>query len=608
MTKHYLSLFGIIVIGAILRFCNLDLKPLWLDEVITAIFSLGKEYTDVPLDVVFPLEQLQDIFTYQPGVSCPQIAQNIATQSTHPPLFFCWMYSWLGWMSPLGENWVTKLRSLPALFGVGAIAAIYYVNRLAFSKLAGLTAAMVMAVSPFAVHLSQEARHYTLPMLLITLSLLGLVQIQQDIFQGQKIRFWVWLVWTITNIIGLYVHYFFILALVAEIGTLLILIYWYRKHILNQRQTWLALIISISTVALSFLPWLPVVLSAYNRPETEWIDPPNVIAPLYQTLLNWVIMVIFLPLENQPLFIQLISGLLMLGVSIWIGWQVCIGLKQLWCKSTTHLATLTLLSCFIGVLLEFFAISYFLEKDITAVPRYSFVYYPSFCALIGVSISESKKEEKRRKNNTSIFLCYSLLIIFFFGVISSIFVDYNLVFLKPFSPERVALAMNQDPSIPLMVVVGYKDYQDVALGLSFALALKEVRSEVKQREKVEHEKLKIAPTPDSRLPTPHSPLEHEKLKIAPTPDSLLPTPHSPSSDFAFFKQSPSFESVWQKISELPSPQTTKLNLWVVAPGLKRRDYPKQLTLSQNTTCTIDTSQHYRVGIPYQLYRCGGVTG
>ncbi|MEJ1938088.1 glycosyltransferase family 39 protein, partial [Nostoc sp. NIES-2111] len=159
--SHYLALFGLLVVGTILRFWHLDLKPLWLDEVITAIFSLGNNYQDLQLDVLIPLQQIQDIFTFRPGISCPQIAENIARQSTHPPLFFCIMHYWLGLLTPLGEDWIVKLRSLPALFGVSAIAAIYGVNRIGFTPKSGIIAAALMAVSPFAVYLSQEARHYT---------------------------------------------------------------------------------------------------------------------------------------------------------------------------------------------------------------------------------------------------------------------------------------------------------------------------------------------------------------------------------------------------------------------------------------------------------------
>ena len=87
LNLHYLCLTFVIGLAIVLRFWNLELKPLWMDEVITAIFSLGKNYSSIPLDVVLPLENLRDIFGYQSGVSCPQIAQNIATESTHPPYF-----------------------------------------------------------------------------------------------------------------------------------------------------------------------------------------------------------------------------------------------------------------------------------------------------------------------------------------------------------------------------------------------------------------------------------------------------------------------------------------------------------------------------------------
>ncbi len=553
---HYLALVGAIALGAILRFWNLDLKPLWMDEVITAIFSLGKTYNDLPMEVVLPLERVSEIFTLQPGVSCSEIAKNIASQSTHPPLFFCGMYSWLKWLSPLGSVWVAKLRSPAAFFGVCEIIAIYYVNRIAFFRSAGIIAAVFMAVSPLAVYLSQEARHYTLPMFLITLGLLGLVQIVKDIEKRQKVRLWVLLGWAIINSIGFYVHYFCILAFIAQVATLLVLMCWRRASILNKRQIWLALIVSVSFVAVSFLPWLPVVLNNYNRSETSWLDPPQNISPVYQTLITWLLMVISLPVEKQLLAIVVLSGLLMLLFGIWVGWQVYKGLKQLWCKQSTHLVTLTLLSFSVCVLLEFFAIAYFLGKDITAVPRYHFVYYPSFCALIAASLAQINKKEKRRHfifNQKS-----SCFIILFVGFFSCVLLVFNLVFQKPFEPEQVARNMNQNPSIPLLMVVGYRDYQDVALGLSFALALEPLR-------------------------------EAEKYS---------------SSDVAFFKQSPDFAPVLQKLSQLPPPTATDLSLWLVGPGRKRKDYPQQITLSQKMTCTIDSLQHYRIGVPYQLYRCG----
>ena len=124
---------------------------------------------------------------------------------------------------------------------------------------------------------------------------------------------------------------------------------------------------------------------------------------------------------------------------------------------------------------------------------------------------------------------------------------------KPFYPQQVAQNLNQEPSIPLMVVVGYIDRPTIALGLSFALALEKVRNE--------------------------------------------------NANFALFNPTPDYELVWEHLSVLPPPAVSKLNLWVIGPGLRQRDYPSHLALSSQATCTLDPKNFYRIGVPYQLYRC-----
>lgn len=590
---HYLSLTFLVLLAVILRFWHLDLKPLWMDEVITAIFSLGKNYNDLPLDIVLPLENWRSLLTLEPGVSCSQIADNLSNQSTHPPLFFCGMYQWLAWISPTEQDLVSKLRYLPAIFGVVTVVVVYAINRIAFSLKAGLIAAGLMSVSPFAVYLSQEARHYTLPMLLISLSLLGLIKIQQDIIEQQQIKFSIWLGWSIINVIGLYVHYFCILALIAQIGTLIVIIYNGQKQkiisrdILPSNKIWLALALSTSATCLSFILWLPIITKHFTSADTSWLHSPANIGPIYQTIAGWLVMLIVLPVENQPLSIAIICGVLMLLFGGWISWQIFRGLKQLISTPSTHFATLTLLSYSIFIILEFFAIAYILNKDITAIPRYNFIYFPSFCALISASLCASQNlNQNRVKKGSTAIAKYLVLAI---AIISSVFVVNNFAFKKPFLPSEFAQIIDREPSIPLMVVLGYRDYQDVALGLSFALALD---TEKQQR------KSKI--TYVSSYPT----LENGNLENGNLENGNLLTENNPTPDkFVFFQQKPGFEAVWQKLAKLPPPKESQLNLWVIAPGLRRRDYPQQTSLSSQIKCTIDPKQHYRIGVPYQLYRC-----
>ena len=112
--------------------------------------------------------------------------------------------------------------------------------------------------------------------------------------------------------------------------------------------------------------------------------------------------------------------------------------------------------------------------------------------------------------------------------------------------------MNVEPSVPLMVVAAYENHQEVALGLSFALELQKVRE---------------------------------------------------SAQFVFFKKEPNIVSIREKISRLPPLTTPKLNLWIVGPGVVREEFIPKIAYSPQNTCIIDPKQYYRLGVPYQMYRC-----
>jgi len=577
-SKHYLKLTGIILLGVVLRFWQLDLKPLWPDEVITALFSLGRNYNDVPLNILFPLSRLDQIFTLQPAIACPQIAQAVAAQSVHPPLFFCLMHSWLSWISPNPFPLAWELRAFPAFIGVAAIPAVYCLNRVAFSPAAGLMAAAVMAVSPFAVYLSQEARHYTLPMLLIVLGLLGLIRVQQDFQQQQWPPWFVWLGWIAVNSLGFYVHYFFMLAFTAQITTLVSWMVWQRRQL--PRRYWATTMLAVTGIVLSYLPWLSTLLGHFSRPETDWLKLPSnewtdSVVPLYQTLAGWVIMAIVLPVENQPLWLAIPAALLMLLYAGWLGWQVVRGVKRLWRSPATHLASLTLISFTGCVLLQFLGIVYLLGKDITVAPRYNFAYFPGICALAGAGLAALPNQPSQPRwplyAFPSVQVRVSVLLV---GLLSGVFVTSNWAFQKPFAPQQVARDISQ-AALPLAVMVGYDTFQDVALGLSYALEINRLY-------------------PGDRR-------------------------SSPEVSFAFFNQSQNNKSVWN-LPQLSYPGSTvkshpglsPLNLWLIAPRHSQSDYPSQLSLASQsgslndtqTLCTIDSNQYHRVfSVPYQLYRC-----
>jgi uncharacterized membrane protein len=591
--RHYWILAGIGGLGVGLRFWQLDLKPLWMDEVITALFSLGHTYDEVPLNQAVPLSAFEQLFQLNSSTSCPQIVTTVTTQSVHPPLFFCWMHSWLTWVHGWSASWVWKLRALPALAGVGAIGATYLLNRALFFPRAGLMGAALMAVSPFAVYLSQEARHYTVPIVFVILALLALHHLLLDL-QSHSFRPALWLAWIAVNSLGFYVHYFFLLAFVAQ-AVVLGLATWrsmpkrpYHPSAhppISPSPAPLLPLLAITAVCLTYLPWLPTFLTHMTRPETDWLNPQSpswqhAIAPLYQIPLTWVLMVIALPLEQQPWWIALLSILGMVVFGLWLSRRVIQGVQRLLKVPETLLGTWMLLGFMAVVLLEFLAIAYFLGKDLTAIPRYSFIYFPAVIALIGASLMEpvergSQQAGVRSQNGHSSLVIRHLThrmlnreaiwVVVAAGIVSSLCVTHNLVFQKPYNPERIAQNIRSvDPHWPTLVTMAYSGNQDVAMGLSFALGLQQ--------------------------------------------ETQGAAPSMPPIYFALMLQNQGYNIVWSDLSRLKQPLTFPLNLWAISPGLKRTAFPAQLLLQDQAgnshPCSIDPKNHHRMGIPYQRYRCG----
>ena len=83
---------------------------------------------------------------------------SMVVHETNPPLYF--VLGWL-WARVFGTGEV-GLRSLSALIGTAVIPIAYLCGRELVSRRAGLVAAALVALSPFMIWYSQEAREYML--------------------------------------------------------------------------------------------------------------------------------------------------------------------------------------------------------------------------------------------------------------------------------------------------------------------------------------------------------------------------------------------------------------------------------------------------------------
>ncbi len=132
----------ILVLGILLRFCDLGAESFWLDEVATTIEAR---------------QSISEILT--------------TGRLDQPPAYYIPVHFWV---RSFGISEVS-LRSFSALAGTGSIVLIYLVGRRLFGREVGLLGAFFMTISDFQILFSQEARNYSLFEFATLLSFLFLI-------------------------------------------------------------------------------------------------------------------------------------------------------------------------------------------------------------------------------------------------------------------------------------------------------------------------------------------------------------------------------------------------------------------------------------------------
>ncbi|MBW4617852.1 MAG: glycosyltransferase family 39 protein [Cyanosarcina radialis HA8281-LM2] len=503
--KNLLLLLLWIAIGAGLRFAQLTSKPPWTDEFATMVFSLGRSFADVPLDRSIPIDLLMQPLQVHPVATTAAVLERLSSEDHHPPLYFVLAHWWMqlfpaetgGYLSLWGA------RSLPALFGVLSIPAVYGLSRLAFSSpLAGQLAAAMMAVSPFGIFLAQEARHYTLGILMAIASLGCLVIAVQRLQQRQVLPIRVVLAWVAINTLGIATHYFFVIALAAE-ALVLIALQWFlwkreegERGREGERET-IGVLLTQSAVGVkdlsdrllvgnqAFSGWWRIyavaagtmagvlVLSffwqrSYDPQMTEWIRSSDrswlqLINPVFQSLAAWLTMMSLLPVEATDLGVVIASGAVMLAFFIWAIPILYRSLRAQWQHRDTRLATGVLGGVVLSAIALFFAISYGLGFDITRGARYNFVYFPAVIALLGAILAAcwrgqsntSSFPSSRRSTATSLHSSFrskrAVAIIWLMGFLSGITVVCNLGYRKYYRPDVLVPIIQASSSVPILI-------------------------------------------------------------------------------------------------------------------------------------------------------------
>ena len=161
-----------------------------------------------------------------------------------PPLPF--LFSWLA--AQLGDPTVS-IRIPSLILGTATVPLIYLLGKRVAGNTAGLIAAGIMALSPFAIFYSTEARAYATMVFLVALSTLALLHA----LEGGR-RAW-WVVYGVAVCLALYTHYTAVFVLAAQAGWA----FWTHRDQLR------SLVIVHVAIVVGYLPWLPGFLEQRGK-------------------------------------------------------------------------------------------------------------------------------------------------------------------------------------------------------------------------------------------------------------------------------------------------------------------------------------------------------
>lgn len=213
-----------VLVAAALRFPSLSHQSYWRDEAFTV------EVISSSLARMFHL-----------------VAQ---TEST-PPLYY--LLAW-GWRHALGTSeW--GLRSLSALAGVATVPVVFAAARHFAGTRAALIAAALVACNPMLVWYSQEARAYSLLVLMAAVGLLLFARARERPTAGRLAA------WAAAGAFTLVTHYFGVFLVAAE-GVFLCAMLPGRRR---------AIAVALSAIAAVGLAVLPLALHQAAMGRAAWI-------------------------------------------------------------------------------------------------------------------------------------------------------------------------------------------------------------------------------------------------------------------------------------------------------------------------------------------------
>jgi hypothetical protein len=219
---------AVLVLAVVVRFATVS--ALWLDEAQTV--AIAK----------LPLRDLTEGLRHDGS----------------PPLFYVMLHAWI---RVFGDGDLS-VRFLPGVFGVAALPLAWVAGRRLGGRAVAWAAVLLLAVSPFAVRYSSEARQYSLVTLLVLVGYLAVT----ELLERPRSRPAAVGVGLVTGAL-LLTHYWSLYLLFVTAVTLLVVA---RRAHGTARDGARRALLAMAVGSLTFVPWLPAFAYQLRHTGTPW--------------------------------------------------------------------------------------------------------------------------------------------------------------------------------------------------------------------------------------------------------------------------------------------------------------------------------------------------
>jgi mannosyltransferase len=239
LTVEEWAFAAIFIVAAVIRIATINNQSLWADEALTA---------------------------YEAPLPFGAMINTVLHTETTPPLYF--VVIWF-WTKVFGTSEVA-LRAISTIAGIATVAIAYQCARELVSRWAGVVAAALVAVNPYLVWYSQEARSYMLLVALTAAGFLWFIRARDD--PSRRNLAW----WAALSSLAVMTHFFAGFAVAPE--ALWLLLKW------RERIVWAA----VGVVAVAQVAMAPIAIADTSASHgTSWIGSNPLVQRVGQGALQW---------------------------------------------------------------------------------------------------------------------------------------------------------------------------------------------------------------------------------------------------------------------------------------------------------------------------------